>query len=63
MFWVHVLSLYSYYIEETFSTLPLKVHFPAEFSSNLDQIHLNKLIKVFRITRKLQVGVFDQVWH
>jgi len=26
------------------------------------QTHLSKLIKVFRITRNSQVGVFDQGW-
>jgi len=31
----------------------LEVHCPAEFCSNPNQTHLNKLIKVFRITRKL----------
>ncbi len=36
----------------------LEVHFPAEFSSNPNQSHLNKLIKVFRINRKLQAGEF-----
>ncbi len=35
---------------------------PVEFSSNPNQTHLNKLIKVFRITR-LQAGeVFFQGW-
>ncbi len=32
----------------------LKLHFPAEMSSNPNKTHLNKLIKLFRITRKLQ---------
>ncbi len=32
---------------------------PAEFSSNPNQTHLKKLIKVFKITGKLQAGVFD----
>jgi len=42
----------------------LEGHCPAEFSSksNPDQTHLSKLIKVFRITRNSQVGVFDQGW-
>jgi len=35
---------------------------PAEFSSNPDQTHVSKLIKVFGITRKSQVSVFDQDW-
>jgi len=35
---------------------------PAEFSSNPDQTHLSKLIKVFRISRNSQVGVSDQGW-
>jgi len=33
-----------------------------EFSSNPDQTHLSKLIKVFRISRNSQVGVFNQGW-
>ncbi len=37
-----------------------KIHFPAEFSSNLNQTHLSMLISVFRIIRKSQVGEFDQ---
>jgi len=30
--------------------------------SNPDQTHLSKLIKVFRISRNSQIGVFDQGW-
>ncbi len=52
-----------YYVVQAFSALALEVHFPAEFRSNPDQTHLNKLIKVFRITRKLQAGSFNQRWH
>ncbi len=37
-----------------------KIHFPAEYSSNLNQTHLSMLINVFRIIRKSQVGEFDQ---
>ncbi len=44
-------------LEQGSLTLDLEVHFPAEFSSNPNQIHLNKLIKVFRINTKLQVAV------
>ncbi len=52
-----------YYIRlQEFSTLVLKVHFPAEFHSNTNQTHLNKLIKVFRIDRQLQAGEYDQAW-
>uniref|UniRef100_A0A671NGW5 Ig-like domain-containing protein n=1 Tax=Sinocyclocheilus anshuiensis TaxID=1608454 RepID=A0A671NGW5_9TELE len=41
-----------------FSTLALEVHFPAEFHSNPNQTHLNKLIELCRITRKvLAVGL------
>ncbi len=43
-------------------TLDLEVHFPAEFSSNPNQTHLNKLIKVFRINTKLQAAVFNPGW-
>ncbi len=38
------------------------IHFPAEFSSNPNQTHLNMLINVFRIIRKLQEGEYDQGW-
>ncbi len=34
-------------------------HCPAEFSSNPNQTYLNKLINVFKTTRKLQAGLFD----
>ncbi len=43
-----------------FSALALEVHFPAEFRCNPNQTHVNKTIKIFRITRKLQAGEFDQ---
>jgi len=33
-----------------------------EVTSNLNQTDLNKLIKVFGFTGKLQVGEFDQGW-
>ncbi len=33
-------------------------HFPAQFNSNPNQTYLNKLIKVFRINRKLQAAEF-----
>ncbi len=36
--------------------------FSAEFSSNPNQTHLNKLIKVFSISRKSLADEFDQVW-
>ena len=38
-------------LEQGSSNLDLEIHFPAEFSSNPNQTHLNKLIKVFRITK------------
>jgi len=37
-----------------FSNSVLEGRCPAEFSSNPDQTHLSKLIKVFRITRNFQ---------
>ncbi len=43
-----------------FSTLALEVHFPAEFSTIPNQTNLNKLVKVFKVTRHLQAGEFDQ---
>ncbi len=45
------------------SALYLEIHFPAEFSSNHNQTLLNNLIKVFKITTKLKVGVFNPVWR
>ncbi len=33
-------------------------HFPVQFNSNPNQTYLNKLIKVFRINRKLQAAEF-----
>ncbi len=53
--------IFGHWLVQGFSTLALKVHFPAEFSSNPNQTHLNKLIKLFRITRKW-LGMFDGVW-
>ncbi len=41
-------------LHQGFSTLVLEVHFPAGFISNPNQTHLNKLIKVFKITITLQ---------
>jgi len=40
-----------YFLNQGFSALALEIHFHAEFSSNPDQTHLNKLTKVFRISR------------
>ncbi len=42
------------YIYHSYSSSVLDNHCPAEFSSYPDQTHLNKLINVFQITRKLQ---------
>ncbi len=44
------------------STLAIKVHFHAQFSSNPNQTLLNKLINVSRITRRLQAGEFGKGW-
>jgi len=49
-------------LKQGFSNSVLEGHCPAEFSSNTDQTHRSKLIKVFRITRNSQVCVFDQGW-
>ncbi len=49
-------------LRQGFSTLVLEGHCPANFSSNPNQTHLNQLIKMFRITSKLQAGEFDQGW-
>ncbi len=35
---------------------------PAELSSNPNQTHLNKQVKLFRNNRKQQAGEFDQGW-
>ncbi len=49
-------------LEQAFSTLVLEGHCPVNFSSNPNQTHLNQLIKLFRITSKLQAGEVDQGW-
>ncbi len=49
-------------LDQALSTLVLEGHCPANFSSNPNQTHLNQLIKLFRITSKLQAGEFDQGW-
>ncbi len=46
-------------IEQGYSNLTREIHFPAEFSSNPNQTHLNMLINVFRIIR-ITVDEFDQ---
>ncbi len=48
------------YLQQGYSNLARKIHFPAEFSSNPNQTQLSMLINVFRIIRKSQVGEFDQ---
>ncbi len=45
-----------------FSTLALDVHFTAELISDPNKIHLNRLTKIFTITKNLQAGEFDWVW-
>ncbi len=44
------------------ATSVLECRCPVEFSSNPNQKHLNKLIKVFRITRATSRWVFFQGW-
>jgi len=39
------------HIEQGWATSVLEGHCPTEFSFNPNQTHMNKLIKVFRITR------------
>ncbi len=46
-------------LQQGWATSVLEGRCPAEFSSNPNQTHMNKLINVFKITRKLQTGVFD----
>lgn len=46
-------------IDQGFSALALNV----QFSFNPHQPHLNKLNNIFRVTRKLQSGKFDQGWR
>ncbi len=46
-------------LEQGQATSVLEGQCPAEFSSNPNQAHMKKLINVFKITRKLQAGVFD----
>ncbi len=45
------------------TNLAHEIHFPAEFSYNLNQTHLSMLINVFRIIRKSQLGEFDKSWN
>ncbi|KAL0171765.1 hypothetical protein M9458_032076 [Cirrhinus mrigala] len=44
-------------LTQGFSTLACEIHFPAEFSSNPNQTHLNILIKVSRIESYQQVSL------
>jgi len=48
-------------IGQGWATSVLEGHCPTEFSFNTIQTHLNKIIEVFRITRKLQAGDFFRV--
>jgi len=45
-------------LNQGWATSVLEGHCPTEFSFNPNQTHQNKLIKAFRITRKLQAGDF-----
>ncbi len=49
-------------LDQGWATSVLEGRCPAEFSSNPNQTHLKQLINVFKITRKLQAGVFDYGW-
>lgn len=55
VFWNYSFGWGTYCLGQGFSTLVVKVYFLAELSSNTKSNTL-ELIKVFRITRKLQVG-------
>ncbi|KAL0158887.1 hypothetical protein M9458_046963, partial [Cirrhinus mrigala] len=61
---VHLLCLEQadHSFEEHLEQLGMGKLGPGEFNSNPDQTHLNKLINVFRITRRLQTGEFYQGW-
>ncbi len=50
-------------IHKGFSALALEVHFPAEFSCSPNQTQVNKIIKIFRITRNVQTGQSEQGWR
>ncbi len=39
------------------------VLFPAEISSNSNQMHLNRLIKLFECGWKLKSGVMERIWN
>lgn len=49
-------------LKQGWASLSLKIHYPAEFSSDPNQKHLNELTKVFRITEKLHTCEFNQGW-
>ncbi len=49
-------------LNQEYSNLAREIHFPADFSCNPNQTHLNMLLSVFRIISKPQVGEFDQGW-
>ncbi len=46
-------------LDQGWATSDLEGRCPAEFRSNPNQTHLNQLIKVFKITRKLPADVFE----
>ncbi len=49
---------------QIFSTLALKVHFSAEFSSNSNQTHMNELTKATRKHRQLSlIKVVVKFWR
>jgi len=48
----------SKFLKQRWSNSVLQGYCPAEFSSKPNKTHPNKLINVFRVTRKLQAGEF-----
>ncbi len=46
-------------IQTSGQNLFLDGHFPAEFSANSNQTHLNQLIELFRLTRIFQESVLE----
>jgi len=50
------------YIVHGSSNPVLEGHWPEEYSFNPNKAHLNKTVKVFKVTEKFQVSEFDHGW-